>query len=125
MFNVSNLLDVFSYLETNYGQSHEIYINVNQVVPTFVYIWDVEGSNLTFKFKTIQEFVNAYERITNSNTEINHIIYKSNFVTFKFYPNYKRVFLSTENYNDISYLHSILNREGVKEILYSFKNYNN
>lgn len=123
--NSNWLLSVLFYLNQKYSLTDGIFIKLVNAVPVFQYMWEVEDSNLTFKFTSIEQFKNAYTTILNSNSEIDSIIYKSNFVTLKYYPSAKRVFISTESFTDISYLHDLLNHQGVKEILYSFKNYNN
>jgi len=125
MINVDDILQIFSYLNKIYKLTDGIYIDMSDAIPTFQYMWPVEGSNLTFKFTTIEEFQAAYTRIVESEYKPNYILYKSNFITFKYNIIYKRVFISTESFSDISYLHNFLNKEGIKEITYSFKNHNN
>jgi hypothetical protein len=125
MINLYEILYIFSYLNDKYKLTDGIYIHMSDAIPTYQYMWPVEGSNLTFKFTTIKEFQDAYTTIINSDHKPDYILYKSNFITFKYSLLYKRVFISTESFNDISYLHTFLKQEGVKEITYSFKNHNN
>jgi hypothetical protein len=125
MVQVENIIQVFNYLNDTYGLNNGIYVKVQNAVPVFEYIWPVQDSNLTFKFGSLQMFEHAYNMIQNSNTEIECITYKSNFVTFKYYPSLKRAFLATEDFSTITHLHTMLNQQGVKEILYKFTNANN
>jgi hypothetical protein len=125
MLKSCDIIFIFSYLNQKYSLTDGIYVHLKNAIPTFQYMWSVEGSNLTFKFNSIEQFQNAYTLILDTNSEIEYILYKSNFITFKYTPLYKRVFISTESFSDISYLHTFLNQQGVKEITYSFKNRNN
>ena len=125
MVQIQDILSVFHYLNEIYSLNDGIYVQLKNTVPAMYYTWQVEGTNFTFKFNSIQQFHDAYMTIVNTNSEIEHIIYKSNFINFKYYPSFNRVFVSTESFNDISHLHDILNQQGVKEILYKFKNNNN
>jgi hypothetical protein len=124
MVQVFDLVSIFNYLFEHYGLTDAITVKVENAVPVFQYIWPVEGSNLTFKFESIQMFEQAYTMIQTSNTEIECIHYKSNFISFKYYPRFNRVFLATEDFSTISYLHTLLNNQGIREILYKFTNYN-
>ena len=125
MVQYQEILSVFFYLSQKYQLSEGIYVQLKDVIPTFQYMWPVEGSNLTFKFSTIEQFQHAYEIIQSSNAITECISYRSNFITFKYYPVLKRAFVCTECFSDISYLHEVLNQQGVKEIIYKFKNFNN
>lgn len=125
MLKPCDIIFIFSYLNQEYNLTDGIYVHLKNAIPTFQYMWSVEGSNLTFKFNSIEQFQNAYTTILDTNSEIEYILYKSNFITFKYSLLYKRVFISTESFRDISYLHTFLNKQGVKEITYSFKNRNN
>ena len=125
MLKQCDMIFIFSYLNQEYNLTDGIYVHLKNAIPTFQYMWSVEGSNLTFKFNSIEQFQNAYATILDTNSEIEYILYKSNFITFKYSLLYKRVFISTESFSDISYLHTFLNQQGVKEITYSFKNRNN
>jgi hypothetical protein len=125
MLKPCDIIFIFSYLNQKYNLTDGIYVHLKNAIPTFQYMWSVEGSNLTFKFNSIEQFQNAYTTILDTNSEIEYILYKSNFITFKYSLLYKRVFISTESFSDISYLHTFLNQQGVKEITYSFKNRNN
>jgi hypothetical protein len=125
MVQALDLVNIFNYLFEHYQLTDSITVKVENAVPVFQYIWPVEGSNLTFKFESIQMFEHAYTMIQTSNIEIECITYKSNFISFKYYPKFNRVFLATEDFITISHLHNLLNQEGVKEILYKFTNYNN
>jgi hypothetical protein len=124
MVQVFDLVNIFNYLFEHYQLTDSITVKVENAVPVFQYIWPVEGSNLTFKFESIQMFEQAYTMIQTSNTEIECITYKSNFISFKYYPRFNRVFLATEDFSTISYLHTLLNNQGIREILYKFTNYN-
>jgi hypothetical protein len=125
MVQIQDILSVFDYLNEIYNLTDGIYVQLKNSIPAMDYIWTVEGSNLTFKFTNIEQFHDAYTDIVADNCEIEHIIYKSNFIHFKYYPTLSRVFVSTESFHDISHLHDILNQQGVKEIVYKFKNMNN
>lgn len=125
MVQIQDILTVFDYLNEIYNLTDGIYVQLKNSIPPRDYVWEVEGSNLTFKFNSIEEFHEAYMEIVADSCIIEHIIYKSNFIHFKYYPSLSRVFVSTEDFSDISHLHDILNQRGVKEILYKFKNNNN
>jgi len=125
MLKPCDIIFIFSYLNQKYNLTDGIYVHLKNAIPTFQYMWPVEGSNLTFKFNSIEQFQIAYNIILDTNSDIEYILYKSNFITFKYSLLYKRVFISTESFRDISYLHTFLNQQGVKEITYSFKNRNN
>ena len=114
---VQTITNVFYYLFDKYGLTNGIYINLNSAVQSSQYMWPVEDSNLTFKFTTISQFQDAY----NSMTDIEYITYKSNFVSLKYYPKLKRVVLTTEQYEDIINLNTIMRSLGLKETLYSLK----
>ena len=120
-----DLISIFNYLLEHYNLTDGITVQIKNAIPVFQYTWPVEDSNLTFKFDSIQMFENVYSTIQNLNTEIECITYKSNFVTFKYYPPFNRVFLATEEFSTINYLHNLLNVYDIKEILYKFTNYNN
>lgn len=114
---VQTITNVFYYLFDKYGLTNGIYINISSSVESSQYIWPVEDSNLTFKFTSISQFQDAYSSITN----IEYITYKTNFVSLKYYPKLKRAILTTEQYEDITNLNTLMRSLGLKETLYSLK----
>lgn len=121
MLQLQDIINVLEYLNNKYTL-HGIFISVYQEVPQIMEHWIVEGSNNIFLFNTIQEFRNAYMLVEPSN--IKSIVARSNFNTFKYIPQKKYIFISTEEFEDITTLHPVLNHN-INMIEYKFKNYNN
>jgi len=114
---LQNILNIFYYLFDTYGLTNGIYVNVSNAIQSIQYMWSVENSNLTFKFTSISQFQDAYNNMNN----IEYIIYKTDFISLKYYPKIKRAILTTEQYQDITNLSNLMRNLGLKETLYSLK----
>lgn len=114
---VQTIVNVFYYIFDKYGLTNGIYINLSDAVDSAQYTWPVEDSNLTFKFTSISQFQNAYSSMRN----IEYITYKTDFISLKYYPRLKRAILTTEQYEDITNLNTLMQSLGLKETLYSLK----
>jgi len=114
---LQNILNIFYYLFDTYGLTSGIYVTVSNAIPSIQYMWPVENSNLTFKFTSISQFQDAYNNITN----IEYISYKTNFISLKYYPKLQRAILTTEQYQDIINLNTLMINLGLKETLYNLK----
>lgn len=121
MLQLQDIINILEYLNNKYIL-HGIFISVYEEVPQIMERWIVHDSNDTFLFNTIQEFRNAYMLLEPSN--IKYIIARSNFNTFKYYPQNKYIYISTEEFEDITNLHPVLNHN-INMIDYQFTNYNN
>jgi len=111
------ILNIFYYLFDTYGLTNGIYVNVSSAIPSIQYMWQIEDSNLTFKFTTLSQFQEAYNNMNN----IEYISYKTDFISLKYYPKLKRAILTTENYEDITNLSTLMINLGLKETLYNLK----
>ena len=111
------ILNIFYYLFDNYGLTNGIYVNVSNAIPSIQYMWPVNDSNLTFKFTLLSQFQDAYNNMNN----IEYITYKTDFISLKYYPKLKRAILTTEQYEDITNLSSLMRNLGLKETLYNLK----
>ena len=56
MVQVQDFLQIFNYLNRKYGLTRGIYIHVVNVPITLLENWEVEGSNTTFVFRSIETF---------------------------------------------------------------------
>jgi len=90
---------LFEYLFNKYGLSNGIFVYTNNPVFPYINTWTIEESNSLYKFRSIQEFNEAYNILINLNIE--YILYRTDRATLKYYPTAKRLVLHTEEYNDI------------------------
>jgi hypothetical protein len=77
-------------------------------------VYSIENDRLTKWMWTAQEFSGVVNNIE-------YISYKTDFISLKYYPKLKRAILTTENYEDITNLSTLMINLGLKETLYNLK----